>query len=509
MEIKLKENSSFIVKDSTGDNAFTVEEAPKGFKTTWAELKAARDAGKLSPGLSYRITDYQCSTSTPYTKAVNNTPFDIVVTAIDESNLNENAFATTHENNLPIFSWKLKYCLDNDTDRFDWALNSYICASYNQGSSRYIYHYDTKISTIASYPHRWRYGRGTSGSPIKYVYTESENPSITDKVYTSSSGGTEEQVFGVSLDKGKGVVYNMIDQYGNDCPYDFKNIMFLNTTLVDINFSGNYCHYFAYYAGTEIRNQNTYYKYTCEIKNTNKKIHLYFLSLNPTKNTSASIAEFEGDWSSWSGPTYTTPSSYKIWEYKLTPKSSIGEYLFTFGSTDYSTYSVRCTMNKIDPCPRNAFGNSNNGMLYLPFNLFYLRGEQYTGGLTYNNKILGQGNIIENTIESHNINIIGNTNYIKNCKEIFIKGNLNDLNCVSDSILNSTYSINISNYAKNINIQPGCSDIIFTSSSTWNYQNLLQNILVHSGVNNVTLDINTNNSFLTEIKPNNSVIKLV
>ena len=36
--------------------------------------------------------------------------------------------------------------------------------------------------------------------------------------------------FGWASTSGKGVIYRLIDEFGNDCPYDFKNIMFKRTT---------------------------------------------------------------------------------------------------------------------------------------------------------------------------------------------------------------------------------------------------------------------------------------
>lgn len=116
---------------------------------TWAELKALRDGGTLVPGQYYRITDYVTTTngksktcSSPNT----DTPvegqsrsvghqFDIIVRADSASTLNENAHAAIHEGDtyfvrkygtyagktVPVSSWKLKYCLDNDTTCYEWA----------------------------------------------------------------------------------------------------------------------------------------------------------------------------------------------------------------------------------------------------------------------------------------------------------------------------------------------------------------------------------------------------
>jgi len=120
---------------------------------TWSELKTLRDGGSLLPGQQYRITDYGFTTVTSGTSSAGHV-FDIIVTAEDESHLEEEAFAAHHAGDTYFASnkleaWRLWYALDNDTDRFEWA----------------------------------------------------------------------------DATNGKGVIYRMIDEFGNDVPYDFKNCL--------------------------------------------------------------------------------------------------------------------------------------------------------------------------------------------------------------------------------------------------------------------------------------------
>lgn len=119
---------------------------------TYAELVNLRANGKLFTGSYYRITDYVTTTSQANTLSANH-QFDIIVLALTNDTLSEQAWAIHHEGdtyfqNSHLEAWQIWYCLDNDTSRFFWA-NS----------------------------------------------------------------------------KGKGVIYRMIDEFGNDCPYDFKNIL--------------------------------------------------------------------------------------------------------------------------------------------------------------------------------------------------------------------------------------------------------------------------------------------
>ena len=123
---------------------------------TYSELKSLRDSSQLSPGQSYRIIDYVTTVAQDGAKSAGH-QFDIIVTADSKKSLNENARACLHSDDAyfsklatKLESWKIWYCLDNDTSRFSWA----------------------------------------------------------DEL------------------QGKGVIYRMIDEYGNEAPYDFKNILF-------------------------------------------------------------------------------------------------------------------------------------------------------------------------------------------------------------------------------------------------------------------------------------------
>ena len=163
---------------------------------TYSALVALRNGGNLVPGKWYRITDYRCSTLQAHTLAAGNA-YDILVRADDESHLNENAFAAHHEGdtyfqNCKLENWQLKYCLDNDTDRFAWA----------------------------------------------------------DDV------------------EGKGVIFYMKDEWGNECPYDFKNIKFQrwavtadqdHPSLVVDNADNNYGYY---YGAKDLQGNNVLSKAT-------------------------------------------------------------------------------------------------------------------------------------------------------------------------------------------------------------------------------------------------------
>ena len=105
----------------------------KAISKTWAELKALRDGGTLVPGQFYRITDYVTTVAATIDDNCGEQlvrsaghPFDILVFAGSPSELNEQAWAVQHDGdtyfqNARLEAWQLKYCLDNDATRFDWA----------------------------------------------------------------------------------------------------------------------------------------------------------------------------------------------------------------------------------------------------------------------------------------------------------------------------------------------------------------------------------------------------
>lgn len=92
---------------------------------TYNDLVTNRNQNKLIPGSYYRITDYVTTTTDTESRSMGH-QFDIVVLAINESTLSEEAFAEHHEGdtyftNSNLAAWKIWYALDNDTSRFAWA----------------------------------------------------------------------------------------------------------------------------------------------------------------------------------------------------------------------------------------------------------------------------------------------------------------------------------------------------------------------------------------------------
>ena len=88
---------------------------------TYSDLVSLRDANRLIPGMQYRITDYDFTTTEDDTDSAH-LPFDIIVTADSESVLNESARAIHHQyaegeedplSSRNIAAWEIKYTLKN------------------------------------------------------------------------------------------------------------------------------------------------------------------------------------------------------------------------------------------------------------------------------------------------------------------------------------------------------------------------------------------------------------
>lgn len=138
---------------------------------TYDELVELRDNNELITGQYYRIIDFVTIIQDPWQSIYGEETvksaghaFDIIVHALSNNVLSENAEAdisstdnSNHFQYCKLNAWKLKYCLDNDVNRFAWA------------------------------------------NPVE----------------------------------GKGVIYELIDEWNNKCSYDFKNIMYKRYPIYD------------------------------------------------------------------------------------------------------------------------------------------------------------------------------------------------------------------------------------------------------------------------------------
>jgi len=134
---------------------------------TYDELLSLRNSSGLTPGMYYRMTDYDLIFDDNYYQSTQyismNHHFDLILLAIAPDKLSELARATY--------------------------------------SAR-----DTEGYFSQSKPEGWQ------------IWYDIDNE--------KTMGETTRSIYMWACDEGKGVIYRMIDEFGNDCPYDFKNVAF-------------------------------------------------------------------------------------------------------------------------------------------------------------------------------------------------------------------------------------------------------------------------------------------
>ena len=92
---------------------------------TYSELRKLIDNKELVAGNTYRIIDFVTTTTQDETISLNR-KFDILVTALSNDTLSEDAKVCQNEDDTyfsrnDLSSWVVKYCFDNDATRFSWA----------------------------------------------------------------------------------------------------------------------------------------------------------------------------------------------------------------------------------------------------------------------------------------------------------------------------------------------------------------------------------------------------
>ena len=116
-----------ISKINLGGVDYDIRDNSKLTPIAYADLVRLRDNGELVAGSFYRITDYITTTAQENTQSAVH-PFDIIVLALSENTLAEEAYAIQSARDTDgyfaecnLSAWKLWYSLDNNTERFAWA----------------------------------------------------------------------------------------------------------------------------------------------------------------------------------------------------------------------------------------------------------------------------------------------------------------------------------------------------------------------------------------------------
>ena len=253
-------------------------ETPKQslIQTTYSELKSLRDNSQLIPGCWYRITDYECTTSQENTKSAGH-KFDILVLATSVNTLSEEARAIQSERDKELqsiysSSQSVNFIRYPEADG-DFEGKHYYAFLDQDTHEDFIYTESLSIvpteqnvfATTTSV--NWEED-GDSFVPLDeaiVIITFAEhNETVTSytglyfsncnlnawKIWYCLDNDTSRFAW-ADTSNGKGVIYRMIDEWNNDCPYDFKNIQFSTPSTYPYGVGGKYVYTFTWYKSDE------------------------------------------------------------------------------------------------------------------------------------------------------------------------------------------------------------------------------------------------------------------
>lgn len=277
--------SNILTVTEDGDIYVNGAQISKQTLVTYDELVTLRDSSQLVPGMFYRITDYECTTTQTNTQAASH-KFDIIVQALSESTLSENAHADYHINDdgsadgyfaTGGFRLDPSYeLLEDETGVSDTgnyhSQDIFIDYGYaenpdgvevpvlyktdittypNEADYQDIFYYSGTQEVDGTTYDKWRKIDDSEllwdGTQKRYVLTE---VIVTDNTFNEalmaqhisrpvpianlsawelkySLDNDETRFAWADIENGTGVIYYMKDEHNNECPYDFKNIKFI------------------------------------------------------------------------------------------------------------------------------------------------------------------------------------------------------------------------------------------------------------------------------------------
>lgn len=492
---------------------------------TYSELKQLRDSSGLTPNQQYRITDYETLIN-PYSftllegvglelmASAASHSFDIIVRAITNDTLDSNASACHHEGdtyfaNSQLDKWKLEYTLDNDQTKYFWALNSFTCVLSGEDSTYSAYMIRNGMEVQNSY---YFYGiLEGEGSLISFLCDDEDltNGSI---LYDTNKESQIAVVTKVTHNIGKGVIYHMIDEWDNDCPYDFKNILFKrnNFSIVASDRDDNRYIYLTDSNGDEY--YRTHYEdvYKVDDDSINYFINDY---KNPvgetiyTKSTSAAVSTVVSAHTIfYEKETYLNDNQSMMWQIKhqlyntLNAQNfdmvfgSISAFMYTFqeisggGDLSVSGYSVKNLITKtVTTCGiYNIWGSLSRPLYVLPNNVFLSIGQEMGVGMS---ESIYMSPVSDNIlIDSQYNTLCGFVNGLKMTKSMF-----NYLN--SAALLPNIFEYSHTNVIfiteiATVNMKSSTSNFVFGSVYL---ESSSQNIIISDGTNTSYIKNSTRN----------------
>ena len=224
---------------------------------TYAELVALRDNGELIAGMQYRITDFVTTTAQENTRSAGH-QFDVIVTADNENTLNEvaracrsefdiekykDAYSSTLGENVSyigLYQYEGKeyhlYESIDTSNKVQMLVDFYrVDKLYEEGTIEYpycIYPHYAKFIEAVDWENGYDFGENICFK-LNPIVTYFKDSNLAAWQIWYSLDNDAERFAWADTANGKGVIYRMIDEWNNDCPYDFKNIQFKRLAVTE------------------------------------------------------------------------------------------------------------------------------------------------------------------------------------------------------------------------------------------------------------------------------------
>ena len=215
-----KDNEAIYIKNTTNE---IVDFTPISIvNLTYNELKNLRDNSKLKPSQYYRITDFVTTVANDPEARSAGHPFDIVLLALSANKLAEEGWAMMHDNiyDVTFADGVTKKCWIYQVDN---AINIVDCESLlgvdGLGDDEITINQEQKTAVCSTLDTEY-----IANPNIPYNYFQNSKLAAWKIWYCLDNDITK--YMWADTTNGKGVIYRMIDEWGNDCPYDFKNVQF-------------------------------------------------------------------------------------------------------------------------------------------------------------------------------------------------------------------------------------------------------------------------------------------
>lgn len=229
--------------------AVDILRSTEALPVSYSDLVSKRNNGELVPGMWYRITDYHTTTTQENTSSANHL-FEILVQALTENTLSEDAKAHVdkidfkHVEYLQLYSYDNNgnetfiNTVDNKSDSPTTFVNSGTTDSPSTVfdlTDSSIYLYNDNRGYFEKYGFRWYF-------PDNDLFLNNQDCARGKGYFNSSNLSAWEIKYCLDNDTdrfawadpgGYGVIYYLKDEFNNSAPYDFKNIQFKPTFIRD------------------------------------------------------------------------------------------------------------------------------------------------------------------------------------------------------------------------------------------------------------------------------------